>query len=90
MIYLNDLPPAFLPSVQFLLRECGPDTEAATEEVEAIARVALRLEGWIRALVPDGLPTCGEARCDLPATDLMNNRDLCPFHASPVSDGNAR
>lgn len=90
MIHLNDLPPAFLPSVEFLLRECGPDTEAVAEEVEAIARVALRLEAWIRALAPEGLRTCGEAGCELPATDLTNNGGRCPFHASPVSDGNAR
>lgn len=90
MIHSNDLPPAFLPSVEFLLRECGPDTEAAAAEVEAIARVALRLEAWIRALVPEGLRTCGEAGCELPATDLTNNGGLCPFHASAVSEGNQR
>ncbi len=90
MTYVVNLPAAFLPNVQFLLRECGPDPDAAPEETEAIARVALRLEAWIQDLVPEGLPTCGEAGCELAATDSTSRGNLCPFHASPRPDGNAK
>jgi hypothetical protein len=89
MTQLRDLPAAFLPSVEFLLRECGPDQAAAPEEVEAIARVALRLDAWIRELVPEGIRTCGEASCELPATDMSSRGSLCPFHASALPEGDA-
>ena len=88
MTISHDLPPAFLPSVEFLLRECGPDADAAPEELEAIARVAARVAEWIRTLVPEGLRTCGEEGCQLPATDSTNSGGRCPFHTSPVLGGN--
>ncbi len=77
----TELPEGFLPDVLLLLRECGPDPDMSPQEIEAIARVAQRVEGWLHLLAPDGLPVCEEWHCVLPATDPPSRGGVCTFHA---------